>query len=212
MNIMIPKKIPKDIELKESIEEAFLKDDFKVSDQVPALYEKMMTERGGGRSSYRGKMTPARYEAIIKYIRNGAHLSHAANAVGIDDTTIYRWVKWGIEDPESLYGLFVEDLQRAKGLAILRNVTIVQRAAEDDWNAAKWLLSVLDPQVFGNKSTVKTELSTIDGGTIESGFFISDEELKKLTKIQDSIEEENKVVDVKFETLPDEDSSSSTNG
>jgi transposase-like protein len=202
---MIPKKIPKDVELKENIEEAFLKDDFKVSDQVPALYEKMMSERSG-RSSYRGKMTPARYEAIIKYIRNGAHLSHAANAVGIDDTTVYRWVKWGIEDPESLYGLFVEDLQRAKGLAILRNVTIVQRAAEDDWIAAKWLLSVLDPEVFGNKSTVKTELSAVNGGVIESGFFISDEELKKLTKIQDSIEEENKVVDVTFETLPDEDS------
>jgi hypothetical protein len=203
---MTTKKLPKDIELKESIAEDFLKDDFQVSDKVPALYEKMMADRSG-RSSYRGKMTPERYEAIIKYIRNGAFVSHAANAVGIDDNTIYRWIKWGQEDPESIYGLFVDDLKRATGIAILRNVAIVQKAAEDDWGASKWLLSVLDPERYGNRSIVKTEISGPDGGAITANLIISDEELKKLTVIQESIEEQNKVIDADFrEISPDEDS------
>lgn len=201
------KKLPENVELKESISEAFLKDDFQVSDKVPALYEKMMAERSG-RSSYRGKMTPERYEAIIKYIRNGAYLAHAANAVGIDDNTVYRWIKWGKEDPESIYGLFLEDLKRATGIAILRNVSIVQKAAEDDWAAAKWLLTVLDPEIYGNKSTVKTEISGLVGMAMETNLIISDEELKKLTAIQESIEEQNKVtiIDGTFrEHLPDEE-------
>lgn len=201
---MTASKLPKDIELKENVAEAFSKDDFKVSDEVPALYEKMMAERSG-RSSYRGKLTPERYEAIIKYVRVGAHLSHAANAVGIDDNTIYRWVKWGMEDPESIYGLFVEDLKRAKGIAITRNVAIVQRAAEDDWTAAKWLLSVLDPEVFGNRSTVKTEVSGPGGSPIQTNLIISDEDLKKLTVIQDAIEEQNKVIDADFKEIDDLD-------
>jgi hypothetical protein len=148
-------------------------------------------------------MTPERYEAIIKYIRNGAHLSHAANAVGIDDNTVYRWIEKGREDPESIYGYFLEDLKRATGIAILRNVSIVQRAAEDDWGAAKWLLGVLDPEIYGSKSVIKTEVS----GTakIEVKHIISDEELKKLTSIQDSIEEQNKIIDVEYRELLDDD-------
>jgi len=197
-------KVPKDVELKESVEEAFRKDDFQISKEVPALYEKMMAERSG-RSSYRGKLTPERYEAIIKYVRVGAHLSHAANAVGIDDNTIYRWVKWGTEDPESIYGLFVEDLKRAKGLAITRNVAIVQTAAEDDWTAAKWLLSVLDPEVFGNRSTVRTEITGKEGGPIQTNLIISNEDLKKLTIIQEAIEEQNKVIDAEYREVDDLD-------
>lgn len=196
---MTDKKIPEDVKFTESIKEDFQKDDFVLPDKVPALYEKMMSERSG-RSSYRGKMTPARYEAIIKYIRNGAYIAHAANAVGIDDNTIYKWVKWGMEDPESIYGYFLEDLKRAKAAAVNRNVFIVQRAAEDDWTAAKWLLSVMEPEVFGNRSTVRTEVTGIDGAAIQATFVISDEELKKLTIIQDMVEEQNKltidVVDV----------------
>jgi transposase-like protein len=202
------KKIPKDIELKQSISEDFLKDDFQVSDKVPALYEKMMSERSG-RSSYRGKMTPERYEAIIKYIRNGAFLSHAANAVGIDDNTIYRWIDWGKEDPDSIYGLFVEDLKRATGIAILRNVSIVQKAAEDDWAAAKWLLTILDPSAFGgNRGAVAAP--DVPGGpggsSITATLIISNDELKKLALVQESIEEQNKTIDADYKEIPEDES------
>jgi len=198
------KKLPQNVELTESISEAFLKDDFQVSEKVPALYEKMMTERSG-RSSYRGKMTPERYEAIIKYIRNGAYLSHAANAVGIDDNTVYRWVKLGKEDPESIYGYFLEDLKRATGVAILRNVSIVQKAADDDWGAAKWLLTVLAPEVYGNKSTVRTEITGPGGAAIEANLIITDDELRKLTIIQESIETQNKIIDADFREVDPEE-------
>jgi transposase-like protein len=201
---------PKDVKLTDSIAEDFLKDDFKVSPEVPALYDKMMAERSG-RSSYRGKLTPERYEAIIRYIRNGAAFVHAANAVGIDDNTLYRWIKKGTEDPESIFGLFVEDLKRAKAAAINRNVLIVQRAAEDDWTAAKWLLTILDPTIFGNKTIVKNEISGPEGKPIEHKVvYISDDELRKLAAVQDIIEETNKVIDADYTVVEDEESEEDT--
>jgi hypothetical protein len=37
---MVSSQIPKEVVLSESVEEDFFKDDFKVSDKLPALYEK----------------------------------------------------------------------------------------------------------------------------------------------------------------------------
>ena len=197
----IENKPPKDVALTGNIEEDFFKDDFKLSGEVPALLAKM-SQTGVSR---RGKLTPERYEAIIKYVRNGAHINHAANATGIDDKTLYTWLKKGAEEPESVYGYFLDDYNMAKGDAILKNVKIVQTAADDDWTAAKWLLQVLDPDRFGNKSTVKTEISGPDGEAIKYELVISDEEIRKLAMIQAIIDDQNKVVDASYTIIDDEE-------
>jgi hypothetical protein len=187
--------------LTESVAEDFFKDDFKVSEKLPALYEQQ-SKKG---LTIRGKLTPERYEAIIKYVKSGACITHAANAVGIDDKTLYDWLKKGATDPDGIYGIFLDDFRRAKSFAVLRNVGIVQRAAVDDWAAAKWLLSVMEPDVYGNKSVVKTEISGPDGETIKTEVIISDEELKKLSMIQLMIDEQNKVVDADYKLVEDKD-------
>lgn len=196
---MVSSQIPKEVVLSESVEEDFFKDDFKVSDKLPALYEKQCKISSG-----RGKLTPERYEAIIRYVKSGACLNHAAYAVGIDEQTLFSWLKRGAEEPDGLYGIFLDDFNRAKSMSIIRNVGIVQRAASDDWTAAKWLLTVLEPDVYGNKSTVKTEISGPGGEELKTEIVISDEELRKLTAIQMMIDKQNEVVDVDY-TIVDED-------
>jgi len=190
---------PKDIVLSDSVEEDFIKDDFKISDKVPALYERNNAIGIGTR----GKLTPERYEAIVKYVRAGACINHAANAVGIDDKTLYQWLRRGANETDTIFSLFLDDYRRAKSFAVIRNVGIVQRAADDDWTAAKWLLQVLDPDVYGNKSTIKTEISGPDGENIKTELIISDDELKKLAIIQNMIEEQNKIVDADYKIVDD---------
>lgn len=193
-------KVPKDVVLSGSVEEDFIKDDYKISDEVPALYDKLYKNS----PARKGKLTPERYEAIVKYVRAGACINHAANAVGIDDKTLYEWLKRGAAEPESVYALFLDDFRRAKSFSIIKNLKIVQTAADDDWTAAKWLLQVLDPEIYGNKSVLKTEISGPDGETIKHELIISDEELKKLAVIQGMIEEQNKVVEADYKIIDEE--------
>ncbi len=201
---MVEKNPPKGVSLTESVMEDFLNDDFKISDKVPALFE----EQNRKGIINRGKLTPVRYEAIIKYVRSGACISHAANAVGVDDQTVYGWLRKGAEEPDSIYSLFLDDFRRAKSFAIIRNVGIVQRAAADDWNAAKWLLTVLEPEIYGNKSTVRTEITGANGESLKTEIIISDEELKKLTAIQEMIDQQNEVVDADYKIIENGDDES----
>ena len=201
---MVEKNPPKGVSLTESVMEDFLNDDFKISDKVPALFE----EQNRKGIVNRGKLTPVRYEAIIKYVRSGACISHAANAVGVDDQTVYGWLRKGAEEPDSIYSLFLDDFRRAKSFAIIRNVGIVQRAAADDWNAAKWLLTVLEPEIYGNKSTVRTEITGANGESLKTEIIISDEELKKLTAIQEMIDQQNEVVDADYKIIENGDDES----
>lgn len=198
------KKVPEGVEFKESLAEDFFNDEVHISDKLPALYEQLMNKKEG-RAGNNFKLNPVRYETIIRYIQAGAYISHAANAVGISEDTIKKWIRNGVEDSDSIYGAFVDDLKRAKATAIMRNVMIVQRAAQDDWTAAKWLLSVMEPDIFGNKSTVRTEITAVDTKPDERRIIISNEELTKLAMIQAHIEEQNKVVDADYVTIEDED-------
>jgi transposase-like protein len=198
------KKVPDDIKFTEGVAEDFYSDDVHISDKVPALYEQMVCKRGGRTLSPNFKLTPVRYETIIRYIQAGAYISHAANAVGINEETLKKWIRLGLNDSESIYGAFVDDLKRAKSAAVMRNVMIVQRAAQDDWQAAKWLLSVMEPDIYGAKSTVRTEIvaSEPENNTV---IMISNEELAKLADIQNRIEEQNRVVDADFKVMDDDE-------
>ncbi len=204
---MVEKNPPKGVSLTESVMEDFLNDDFKISDKVPALYEEHC-KKG---LIKKGKLTPARYEAIIKYVRSGACITHAANAVGIDNNTLNGWLRRGEEEPDSIYALFLDDFRRAKSFAVIRNIGIVQRAAVDDWNAAKWLLSVLEPEIYGNKSVVKTEITGANGEPFKTEIIISDDELKKLTTIQAMIDEQNNIVDAEYKVIDDNDDNDKSN-
>lgn len=204
---MVEKNPPKGVSLTESVMEDFLNDDFKISDKVPALYEEHC-KKG---LIKKGKLTPARYEAIIKYVRSGACITHAANAVGINNNTLNEWLRRGEEEPDSIYALFLDDFRRAKSFAVIRNIGIVQRAAVDDWNAAKWLLSVLEPEIYGNKSVVKTEITGANGEPFKTEIIISDDELKKLTTIQAMIDEQNNIVDAEYKVIDDNDDNDKSN-
>ena len=109
-------------------------------------------------------LTPARSAAILKLMQSGAPAVVAAQAVGIHETTYYRWLKRG-EDPDETdprYAKFGEDITRARAEFETRALDVLARAAPKDSRNAQWALERVLPHRYGR--TTKAEISG-PGGT-----------------------------------------------
>jgi hypothetical protein len=92
------------------------------------------------------KYTPELVNQLIKYIEAGNYNKTACDAVGIDEQTFYRWIKEKSE--------FSESIKRAESKAIIRNLTIIQLAAQKNWQAAAWFLERKDYERWGRKEQI----------------------------------------------------------
>jgi transposase len=79
------------------------------------------------------KLTPQRIEAIAELVRNGNYLVVAAEAAGVSDAAVYKWLERGSRDEErdqdSLYFQFREAIQRAQAEAEQVLVSAIEKAA-----------------------------------------------------------------------------------
>jgi hypothetical protein len=109
-------------------------------------------------------------ERIISAVKGGSYLDDAAAYAGISERTLFRWVQKGKEalnlqemgidvtDEEQRYGQFCQSLQRARSEASIRNLTLIQRAAQEGtWQAAAWYLERTNPKKWGRKDTFEIE-------------------------------------------------------
>ncbi len=115
----------------------------------------------GGRPS---KLTPERQERIVELIRAGNYMEIAAQAAGIDVSTLYRWLQRGEKARSGKYRQFRDAVMRARVEAEARAVVVVQKAALDDWRAASWWLERAFPDRWGRRQ--KLEHSGPEGGPI----------------------------------------------
>lgn len=115
----------------------------------------------GGRPS---KLTPERQERIVELIRAGNYMEIAAQAAGIDVSTLYRWLQRGEKARSGPYRQFRDAVMRARVEAEARAVVVVQKAALTDWRAASWWLERAFPDRWGRRQ--KLEHSGPQGGPI----------------------------------------------
>jgi hypothetical protein len=90
---------------------------------------------------------------LIKYIKAGNYIKTACEAVGIDESTFYKWGKRA-EKKEEPYFQFFQSIKRAESEAIIRNVITIQNAAKRNWTAAAWFLERKDYERWGRKELV----------------------------------------------------------
>ena len=124
----------------------------------------MTKKRGaGGRPT---KLTPELQEELVKVIRAGNYIETACAYVGINKTTFYDWMKRGAREKERLErntnarpkkseATFVElsnAIEKALAQAEIRDVAIIGKAAEENWQAAAWRLERKFPERWGKKS------------------------------------------------------------
>jgi len=85
--------------------------------------------------------------------RAGMTREHTAKALNLSPSTYYRWLELGQNSPEgTLERRLYDTVSKAEGEAIARNITIIQKAAQDGvWQAAAWFLERRYPNDYARK-------------------------------------------------------------
>lgn len=112
------------------------------------------------------KLTPEVQSLIVDAIRNGNYMETAAQAVGVDQATVWRWMQRGADEEQGIYCEFRKAVESARADAEKRDLDIITRAAHDgSWQAAAWKLERRTPQRWGR--VTRTELTGADGGAVK---------------------------------------------
>lgn len=105
------------------------------------------------------KLTPETQDRIVQAIQAGNYIEVAAQYAGVGKTTLYRWLQ-AAEDPDAddIYRDFRDAVESARSAAEVRNVTLIQKAANDGtWQAAAWYLERTAWQRWGRRTMVTGE-------------------------------------------------------
>ncbi len=117
------------------------------------------------------KLTPELLDKLEKALAAGNYVETACNYVGISHSVFYHWLNEAKKPKaKKIYLDFLDTIERARAVAEIRNVQIVQAAAQGDgnkdpdWRAATWFLERAYPRKWGRHERV--ELSGSEGGPI----------------------------------------------
>ena len=98
----------------------------------------------------RTKLTERTKDDIVKALKAGNSRRDSALYAGIAEATFYSWMARGREG-EPIYAEFLEAVEKAEAQSVVRNVAIIQRAAEETWQAAAWWLERKRPDDWGRR-------------------------------------------------------------
>ncbi len=99
------------------------------------------------------KLTDDLIAKAVKHLKAGNYVGVVIQYLGIDNTTYYFWLQRAREELEmrekhpdladpacDIYIRFAKETREAEAEAELRNITLIQQAAQDTWQAAAWYL------------------------------------------------------------------------
>tara|TARA_Y100001938_G_scaffold114142_1_gene156793 strand:- start:298 stop:756 length:459 start_codon:yes stop_codon:yes gene_type:complete len=108
------------------------------------------------------KLNPKTQRKIYQAIRAGNYRSVACQFAGICENTLRNWEKKGRlaekEDRKDIYYHFLVGLREAEAEAEVRNVAIVQKAAEKQWQASAWMLERRHPGRWARNDKQRIEM------------------------------------------------------
>lgn len=111
------------------------------------------------RPSKQSKFTKDNCDKVLRFVREGNFLSHAALAAGINPRTVEIWRQQG-SDPASpgyrRYRQFNDNYERARALAIADAVRHL-KASKDD-RTKMWWLARWCPDEWGDKVQVEVQV------------------------------------------------------
>ena len=110
------------------------------------------------------KMTAETVDGVLAALRAGLSFRLASEAVGINPDTLHEWRQGRFPrgaDP-AVKATFSEGITRARAQGAARLVTIINRAAPDDWRAAAWLLERTHPADFGKDADLYRRLEQLE--------------------------------------------------
>ena len=118
----------------------------------------------------KSKLTKELIDEAVNLIKLGNYACVVANYLGVSESTWYRWLQEGEQAKSGLKREFWESIKKAEAVPEIRNVKIIQQAAEENWQAAMTYLQRRFPERWGRRDfRVKGEIQHTgkDGGSIE---------------------------------------------
>jgi hypothetical protein len=116
------------------------------------------------------KLEDTKVKLLLQALNGGNYIEVACSFAGLAPSTVYRWLERGRAErasqelgnkanPEEIeYLELCESVEKARATAVLRNVTIIQSAANNgQWQAAAWWLERSMPNQYGRK--IQAEVS-----------------------------------------------------
>lgn len=143
-------------------------------------------------------------EELVSVIRSGNYIETACAYVGIHKSTFYDWMRKGAKEKDRVdknprakvkkeMKPFVElsnSVEKALAHAEVRDVAIIGKAAEKNWQAAAWRLERKFHDKWGRKDRRYLEHSGKNGDAIETKMTsqielgkLSDEEVMQLEQL-----------------------------
>jgi transposase-like protein len=95
-------------------------------------------------------LTPDLQARIVALIQAGNYAEVAARASGIHKSTFYEWLTRGGRGEEPFKAL-ADAVEKAAAESEARDVMVIGKAAEKQWQAAAWRLERKDPKKWGRK-------------------------------------------------------------
>lgn len=128
----------------------------------------------------RTKLTTSALEAVVSFVRIGAYFETACAAAGIHRSVFYDWLKRGRAEwirleqhggrprkSEALYLQFLTAVKQAAAEAELTDLDRIDKASEQQWQAAAWKLERRYPTRYALR---KPEMAmTVQGGVLVVG-------------------------------------------
>lgn len=106
------------------------------------------------------KLTYELIEKARKLIAAGNYTETVCQYLGISKDTWYRWLKTGERQKKGIYSDFSDAVRQAEAEAEMRNVTIIQKAAQEgNLQAAIWYLERKFPDRWGRREKIQMEHS-----------------------------------------------------
>jgi hypothetical protein len=124
------------------------------------------------------KFNPEVCTKIIEAIKNGATFEKAAEAGGVNYSTILNWKEKGMKANEGVYFEFFQNLKKAEDHGedqLLQNIINAGKLPQH-WQANAWILERRYPHKWGKID--RQEITGKDGGAIVVQQ-MTDEEVKK---------------------------------
>ncbi len=103
----------------------------------------------------RAKLTKELIEEAYKLVSEGNYDKDVYPILGVSKAAWYRWLQEGEVAKSGLKRDFVDAIKKAEKEAIIKNVAVIQKAAEEgNWQAAAWWLERKYFQDWGRKEKV----------------------------------------------------------
>ena len=103
----------------------------------------------------RTKLSEELIKEAYELVASGNYIKDVYPILGIGEVTWYRWLREGEIAKSGLKRQFWQSIKKAEKEAIIKNVAVIQKAAEEgNWQAAAWWLERKYFQDWGRKEKV----------------------------------------------------------